>query len=594
MNIFEDIKNGVLPDNNVIFYLYENRFIDEKNKEEIQKYISILNNSFETASTEEKILLNRVLFILEMLIDEKDALKNFLYKALRLNLHDVDDEYKLFFQQFFETKVKQDIMFELLKQRIPELINLNKEELRSFFNWNLHLIWNWKEYHNHEKFRSFYDNLKKLILDLRDKNRIDEMMYVEFFTYHIMGNGFHTIDEWREFNENVTKQTIKAYNQFIPSLSKPKNTKKSKRKIAFIKDRIVFNSPYQVEYSLFKNLMQNEEFTKNYELIVYTFNQFEKSNDDEKLIADLENIGIKVRRVVDYFQKDGYYNNHLDKALTLRENLINDEIDIMIAGGVFPILNFLYVTRTAPLQIYYSHGNCAFDVPNIDKRVSHFNQECQEFEWNIINVPMDEKFLVGSEGEKIVGNIIKEDYKKQFGEDVVILGTIGRLIKIDSNEYIKTISEIMKQNPNTIYLACGTGNEETIKEKIKKYNVDEKRFIFTGHVKPHVYGWVIDVWCETFPLRQGHSRNEFEAKGGAIVGYKKYYTQNAIIDIENLSQELNIPTPLSNNLEEFVVITNNLIKDKNLRKKTGLLYKQLREFYSQFDFNQVKKVLDCK
>ena len=97
MNIFEDIKNGVLPDNNVIFYLYENRFIDEKNKEEIQKYISILNNSFETASTEEKILLNRVLFILEMLIDDKDALKNFLYKALRLNLHDVDDEYKLFF-----------------------------------------------------------------------------------------------------------------------------------------------------------------------------------------------------------------------------------------------------------------------------------------------------------------------------------------------------------------------------------------------------------------------------------------------------------------------------------------------------------------
>jgi len=591
LNIFEDIKNGILPDENMVLYLYENRILDKKNEDEIKKYITILNNSFQTATDEERILLNRVLIILEMLIDKKNFVKNFFYRAFQINFHKVNDEYKEFLKKFISL-INEDILIDILNNRIIELIDLKKDELRSFFNWILHFIWHISKYHNNRKFTKFYPNLKILLYKLRDLNRIDEMMYVEFFTYHIMGNSFQKIDEWREFNENITKETIKGYKHIISQLPKVNPKEKKKKRIAFIKERIVFNSPYQVEFSLFKNLMENEEFKGNYELIVYTFNQFEKSEDNEKLIKNLENIGIIVRRVVDYFIQDGYYNNYLDKALTLRQNIIEDDIDIMIAGGVFPILNFLYMSRVAPIQIYYSHGNCAFDIPNIDKRISHFTQECKEFEWNIIDVPIAKEFLIGSEGEKIVAEIIKNDYKQRFGDDLVILGTIGRLVKIDSDEYIETLSQIMKTNPNIIYLACGAGNEESIKEKLKKYDVDENRFIFTGLVKPHVYGWVIDIWLETFPLRQGNSRNEFEAKSGAIVGYKNYYTKTAIEDIENFSKELNIPSPLANNLDEVVKITINLIKDKNLRKKTGQLYKKLRDFYSKFDYEKCKKVIE--
>ena len=79
----------------------------------------------------------------------------------------------------------------------------------------------------------------------------------------------------------------------------------------------------------------------------------------------------------------------------------------------------------------------------------------------------------------------------------------------------------MEQNPNTIYLACGDGNVESIKQKVSKYGIDEERFIFTGHVNQHVYGWVIDVWLNTFPLVQGQSQQEFEAKeNGYVVNYR--------------------------------------------------------------------------
>jgi glycosyltransferase involved in cell wall biosynthesis len=242
----------------------------------------------------------------------------------------------------------------------------------------------------------------------------------------------------------------------------------------------------------------------------------------------IEKLGIFYINPVKEFVQDGYYNDHYQKALKFRETLVKDKIDILLTGGVFPIIDFLYLSRVAPLQIYYSHGNCAFDIEGIDKRVSHFAQECQEFEWNILNVPISKEFLVGDPGEKVIGEIIKSDYKKRFGEDLVILGTIGRLIKVNSDEYIETISKIMEENPNTIYLACGIGNESDIQEKLEKYGVDQERFFFLGQVKPHVYGWVIDLYLSPFPLGGGQALDEYRAKIKSYVAmhdvrwYEKY------------------------------------------------------------------------
>jgi len=572
MNLFLDIKNGILPEENIIFDILENKIYynySDEELEEIKNYIQLLSDSFNNLSTQEKILLIRVLFVLESILNLNEAKKNFLIRSMSLKLDIETKNYIEIFKKFV-TYLDLDFTFLVLQNRLKELYKLSSEELRSFFNWSLHVIWNIKEYYNHNNFTKWYKDLQNLLDELIIQNRISDVMYIEFFTYHIMGNGFQKIDEWRDFNKNITKRTEKFYKKYTLNLPKANPTKKKKKRIAFIKDRIVFNSPFQVEYSLFKSLMSQKEFTDNYELAVYSFNQFEKSDDDEKCINMLENLGIGVINPVTEFKKEGFYNNHFKKALKLRETLINDDIDIIIAGGVFPILDFIYLSRTAPLQIYYSHGNCAFDIEGIDKRVSHFEQECSEFEWNIINVPMAKEFLVGSDGEKEVGKLIKADYKEKYGEDVVILGTIGRLIKIDSDEYLQTIAEIMKQNPNTIYLACGTGNIETIKEKLKKYNIDEERFLFLGQVNPHIYGWVIDVWLDSFPLRQGQSKNEYTAKGGVVIYMNEYLNDTIRNWYKNFEMK-----PWGNNEKEYIQEVNKFIKNKELRTKLSKFNKKI-------------------
>jgi len=294
----------------------------------------------------------------------------------------------------------------------------------------------------------------------------------------------------------------------------------------------------------------------------------------------LEEIGIPYINPVSNFVEEGYYNDHYQKALKLRETLINDDIDIIIMGGVFPILDFLYLNRTAPMQIYYSHGNCAFDIEGIDKRISHFAQECEEFEWNIVNVILEQRFLIGTDGEKEVGNIIKQDYLRRYGENTIILGTIGRLVKIDNDEYIKTVSEIMKQNPNTIYLACGDGNQVTIKEKLKKYNIDEDRFLFLGQVKSHIYGWVIDVWPDSFPLGQGQSKDEFIAKNRPVIFHIK----------RGVKRNNNNKVFIAKDDSEYIEFVSKLIKNKEKREEIAQLEHKL--WFKNSDIKSFMKVLE--
>jgi len=249
-----------------------------------------------------------------------------------------------------------------------------------------------------------------------------------------------------------------------------------------------------------------------------------------------------------------------------------------MASG-YDINNFILSNRTAPQQIFWSHGNCAFDIDNIDKRISHFEQKCKEFDWRIFNIPISKEFLVGTAKDKKEGLILKETIKKYYDKDTIFLGTIGRLVKLESKEYIKALSEIMKQNPNTIYLACGVGNNENVKALMEKHGVDLSRVQFLGQVNSHIFGWVIDVWPDTFPLRQGQSRVEYREKDGVIIGMEKYYTDKAINLKKRIAIKNNLIYPLASNKEEYIKLVTLMVKDKEKYQEVKKLYNLVNPYY---------------
>jgi hypothetical protein len=565
MKIFEQIKDGVIPDRKIIFELLNSNY-KEENTKEIKKYIEILEDAYgSTTSISEKVLINDVIFILRLIsTSKKDAIYDYLDNFLTLNIHKISDKDVEFFDEIIEV-FGVDLVIEYINNRLLIIDSLDKESLRSFFNWILHKIWTAKSFFNNYKFMLLYANAKSLLYKLIEQNRIDEVMYLEFFIYHIMGNNYQTQKEWKKFNEEINKVCANFYAKYAQThnLEKPNPTKKDKIRIAFIRDRLVNNSPFMVEYSLLKALQENKAFTDKYEIAIYSMNYFEKQNDDPKIVQKFLDIGIPVISPAADLIKDRYYNNHLEKALIIRKTLIEDDIDIMIGCvSSYDIMGFLFTTRSAPIQIYWSHGNCSYDVPGIDKRISHFEQNCKEFEWNIFNVPIADEFLIGNEKDKKDGEKIKNFLLEKFGKDTVILGTIGRLVKIESEEYIKTLSEIMKQNPNTIYLACGNGNQENVEKLMSKYDIDLKRVVFTGQVNPHMCGWVIDVWPDSFPLRQGQSKNEYSAKGGVVIYMDEYLNDT----IRNWYKNFKIK-PFANSIDEYVGLVTEMINNLEKRKK---------------------------
>jgi len=579
MSIFQNIKAGEIPsDSSIIEIAKKGLALQERDLfDEINSYITLLRDSFTVASIYEKVYVIKILFVLEMYVDLHTAYENYIKRVVTLHIHKIPEEFGDFTKELLVYYDAQKIM-SYLQALLREKSDQPSEELRSFFNWSLHVFWNIPTLLNSDYWREWYPDLKVLLATLVSQKRISDVMYVEFFTYHIMGNSFQKIDEWRELNQNVTRKTQSLYKEYTKDLIRLSIIQKDRKRVAFIVERVVDNSVFAVNYSLLKSLQANKDFVEQYEIAVYTVNYFEKSKDDQVCIDKIEALGIPFINPVTAFREEGYYNDHYKKAYSFAQTLLHDGIDIIINGGVLPILDFLYLARVAPLQIYYSHGNCAFDIEGIDKRVSHFPQECKEFEWEIVNVPISKEFLVGTEEEKNNAETIKASYKQKFGDDLVVLGTIGRLIKINSDEYIKTVAEIMKQNPNTIYLACGAGNEEDVKEKVREYGIDEERFIFTGQVNSHVYGWVIDVWPDSFPLRGGQAKAEYRSKNGFLVDHLKAYKGNSYIKALQIKEKyakdsIQYPTAVTNS--EYIAFINRGIKEINYRTEISKIQKEL-------------------
>lgn len=99
---------------------------------------------------------------------------------------------------------------------------------------------------------------------------------------------------------------------------------------------------------------------------------------------------------------------------------------------------------------------------------------------------------------------------------------MGRLIKLEGEEYLETVSEIMKLCPETVYVVCGVGGQDNINAKLDSLGLKD-RFYFEGWVEPKIYNHITDVYLNTFPDPSGEALNEYFKlnKGQGIVSINK-------------------------------------------------------------------------
>ena len=327
---------------------------------------------------------------------------------------------------------------------------------------------------------------------------------------------FHTKVE-KVLEQFISEEMVPKYQ--LQPVQKQSHTQ-GKKTLGIIYDRLLYkHSVTEVVYLFLKTLSTNKECP--YNIIFYNLDFMELGGGDketEQKFQDLEITYINLHK--ELVGQKSYEYDMVQKALQTRQRIIDDNVDILIGLNTRVEFNFLFTTRTAPRQVYWSHGNMVYEFNEIDSYISHFliNQE-QYPHYKNFTLPIDmQRYNPYVDPEHI------EEVRKQYPKESFILGSIGRLIKLDDEEYIQALAKIMQHNPNTIYLACGSGNTKNIEKLLKKYNIEE-RVYFTGKIDAHLYGHIIDLWLTPFQFGGGEALQEYIYKGKPFVLKSGIYDQ---------------------------------------------------------------------
>ena len=520
------IKQGKLIDNNYINLYFLFREANLQCDQETQNLIHLLEKTYleYREDQKEKFIFAHLIFVLSFLNgDGKRGLLVFLSEHLYFDGVSYDSMNKngemlksfLISQRIVFEEVSEILAYGLEKENF---ISRSLHQRHSAMVWMLRFFWHIDGFMNHNGWKTMiYPKLLDLFhFYLSDNNAIETVMHLHFLMSHLYMNSAQTQKEFHQFNDEVEIRGSEYYRQWgeCAGLEKPKFANhKEKTKIALIKDRIVRNSPSNVELSLLRQLLNNEEFTKAYTITIYTLSIVEKSLDDQTLIKELRELGIVVKEsATETLDYSSTYQSHLFRALAVREDMQREGTDIMIAAtNNFPEVSFLFSTRSSSKQIFWSHGNFEYDVQNIDRRITHCTVPEECFTFSHFSVQRDYSQY---KAQQVISEA--ETIRSQYGKDTVILGSIGRLVKVDSLEYLESVAKLLQKNSNAVYLACGSGSTESIKRKVEALGIED-RFIFVGFVEAKIYANVLDIYLDTFPHHGGESVREAQMAGCCVV-----------------------------------------------------------------------------
>ncbi|MFA5216565.1 hypothetical protein [Sulfuricurvum sp.] len=569
------IEKGILPPFTLfqLFPIFSKYITSVAGDTRIENHLTLLKKHLSgiERSSYEYFLFVALIFILEIFNTEfEKGFNNYLNYIIKSNIFEAykyPEAYEQFKSILGHCGVSAEDMTEYVRQILmPDSFFQNDSEAQSsILLWIMTVIYTEPRYVASPAFFKLEKPLANIMLQTLESDMLAMAMQIYNVAHHILGNLFQTQKEMALFNEQFTKPISLYYIQFSGSLPKSISEQKNKKKIAIIRDRLVNNSPHMVEYSLVKMLMEESEFTDRYDLYIYSVGYIEKELDNEKIISAYQQLGVTVKVIPNEWYAKGYYYNHLEKAMLIRNDIIQEGIDIMI-GTVSNnnIIDFLFATRSAVHQIYWSHGNFEYDLPNIDYKITHYvvpKEKSLEYH----------SFLI-SQAKEFYNPVIDPDSVKKeralYPADALVLGTIGRLVKMNSDDYLETIADIMHKNVHTIYLACGSGDSDTLKQKVKILGLED-RFYFPGFVDPHLYGHIIDLYLDTFPLPSGESLAEYAGKGKPYVLMMNYdaLTENLQILHDEFIELHGKARPFAFSKKDYIDVVNHLLSNSEALKK---------------------------
>lgn len=344
-----------------------------------------------------------------------------------------------------------------------------------------------------------------------------------------------------------TRQAGKLISDTFPKLLLSKEQKPVR--IAFIVN-LVFNdtSPIKVLF----DILQKVSVMSSRPLIakIYAFCGFDDGNHPtakQHLIDRFRLVGVEIIDVRSLRNKHFNEDNYLERLSFLRKQLQKDEITVAIylQCSTFFVI-FASSVRLAPIQVFFSMAvEGTFRLPELDAYLSLGGT----FEHTIMLHGHEWRIIPGTVGGSSIYSKTPDydlqqakQIRKQFPSEAVIIGSIGRTQKIDSDVFLDIIAEILYYHPQVIFLWFGREELPSVREKMRVRGILD-RCLFQGWVNTYEYARVLDIHLDSYPFGTGITMFTSMAVGvPSVFFHKDEFVSNTNFSILSIGDVAIYPT----------------------------------------------------
>jgi hypothetical protein len=194
-----------------------------------------------------------------------------------------------------------------------------------------------------------------------------------------------------------------------------------------------------------------------------------------------------------------------------------DSPDVIISDDNTSVPTALFCRRAAPVQIFLQHGCPAWPVRQLEAVFNSFGIDPAIAGWGgaamlACNMPWD---LAALNPELDAAELERE--RQALPRARFLIGCYGRLVKV-TVPYLRAVERVLMRCPGTVFVTGGTGEAAEIRAFAKGSPVGDRMHVEARFVPGHVWGQLLDVFLDTWPITGGESCRQVIARGRPVVG----------------------------------------------------------------------------
>jgi hypothetical protein len=244
----------------------------------------------------------------------------------------------------------------------------------------------------------------------------------------------------------------------------------------------------------------------------------------------------------------------------ISDQMKRDEIDVVITDMNSAVPTALFLRRVAPVQIYLQLGLPFWPVPTIDSVMLGWHVEPSRIgfaakQCHAVVPPWDIAAL-----NPAVDALAVERERALFPAGQRIIGMYGRLAKV-TPEYLEVAARLVSQHPDVVFAIGGSGDAAPIRRFVIARGLQDRFVIVDRFVDGHLWGHLLELFLDTWPLHGGYAVREVMAKGIPAISMMSD-------DMPNLSREKD-PKLIATTPQAYEDLANRLLREPAWRQTCG-------------------------